>query len=237
MTTIDTGAFMDADAAATVHRIVVIDDHDLLAGAVRIAFDQEPTCRVVATAGTWVEALEVVATFRPDLIVTDRRLADVDVDDHLGQLQAASPRSRILLMTGWPTERAFLSALRAGAHGVIAKSQSVVELVAAAHRVLAGELVAPAWLLPALLGDSHGGEGRNRLTARELDVLELLATGAGSDDAAAKLCISVNTLRNHLRSAMAKLGVHNRLAAVSAAVERGLVSPQLPGRAAAGYGH
>ncbi|HEX4868289.1 MAG TPA: response regulator transcription factor [Acidimicrobiales bacterium] len=219
------------DSGGRAWRVVVVDDHELLSSALEIALGIGGGFEVVATASTLAAGCAEVARHRPDVILTDRRLPDGDVDQHVRELVEASPTSRILLMTGWATERSSLAALEAGAHGVISKAEPIQRIVEAVGRVAAGELILPAEIAERLLG-RRSTRRRNELSARELDVLEALASGEPSALAAARLCMSQNTLRNHLSRAMLKLGVHDRLSAVTEAMRLGLVAPRTPAASA-----
>jgi DNA-binding NarL/FixJ family response regulator len=210
--------------------VLVVDDHELLSSALRAAFSHDGRAEVVATAGTISEGVRQAGAVRPDVILTDRRLPDGDIDQHVARLLEASPRSRVLMMTGWPTERSSLAALDAGVTGIVSKADPVSRIVEAVLRVATGELLLPSELTTALLRRSGraASAGRAALSARELDVLEALATGESGAAAAQRLCMSPNTLRNHLARAMAKLGAHDRLGAVTEAVHRGLIAPRIP---------
>lgn len=220
------------DGAGERWRVVVVDDHELLSSSIELAVRYDGRARVVATAETIAGGIEAVAAHQPDVVLTDRRLPDGDVEDHVRAIVAASSGTRVLLMTGWPTERSSMAALDAGVSGIVSKTEPVSKIIDAVVRVAEGDLVLPADLARALL--ARGGRvpaPRSALSARELDVLEALARGESAQAAADRLCISPHTLRNHLAKAMLKLGVHDRLAAVSEAIRLGLVSPQLPGSA------
>ena len=224
----------NGDGEDVVWRVLVIDDHELLSSALEAAFAHDGRAQVVGTAGSIAEGVERAGEVKPDVILTDRRLPDGDVDQHVGALLSASPESRILMMTGWPTERSSLAALDAGAAGIVSKTEPVSRIVEAVGRVACGEMLVPADVARALLDRSGraGGVRRVVLSERELDVLEALARGESTVTAAERLCISHSTLRNHLSRAMLKLGVHDRLAAVSEAIRLGLVAPHLPGSGA-----
>jgi len=213
--------------------VVVIDDHELLSSALEVAFGADGRAEVVATAATLAEARGAVVEHQPDVILSDRRLPDGDVDQHVAALLALSPRSRLLLMTGWPTQRSSLAAFEGGARGIVSKAEPVARIVDAVVRVAAGEVIVPGDVADRVFGHS-APSSRSALTLRELDVLEALAAGEPSAAAAARLCMSHNTLRNHLSKAMLKLGVHDRLAAVTEAVRLGLIAPRLPVAVGAG---
>lgn len=211
--------------------VLVIDDHELLSSSLGAVFAQDGRTEVVGTAASIAEGVLAAAALRPDVILTDRRLPDGDMDEHVAALRAASPTSRIVLMTGWPTERSCLAALDAGVQGIISKSQPVAQILDTVARVVAGDLVVPASLTPLLLARAGRSDvvRANELSRRELDVLEALAWGESTVEAGRRLCISNNTVRNHLARAMLKLGVHDRLSAVAEGMRLGLVAPRLPG--------
>ncbi len=211
--------------------VLVIDDHELLSSALRAAFAHDGRTEVIGTAATIEDGIKAVTELQPDVILTDRRLPDGDMDERVGELLAASPTSLIVMMTGWPTQRSCLAALDNGVHGIISKAQPVAQILDTVARVVAGDLVVPSSLTPVLLSRTGRSDTvrRNELSRRELDVLEALACGESTLDAARRLHISNNTVRNHLARAMLKLGVHDRLSAVAEAMRLGLVAPRLPG--------
>ncbi len=221
----------DGASGARSFRVLVIDDHELLSTALQVAFAADGRAEVVATASSIAEGVARAAALRPDVILTDRRLPDGDMDGHLDALLLASPDSRVLLMTGWPTPRSSMQALDAGASGVISKTEPIARIIDAVGRVAAGEVVVPMDVARALVQRTAGNGSHDRasLSPRELDVLEALASGESTTSAAARLCMSHNTVRNHLAHAMLKLGVHDRLAAVAQAIRLGLVSPPMLG--------
>jgi DNA-binding NarL/FixJ family response regulator len=218
------------EATAKPITVLVIDDHELLSSALGANFAQDGRTEVIGTAGSVAEGLRAAAALQPDVILTDRRLPDGDMDEHIKQLRDASPSSRIVLMTGWPTQRSSMAALDAGVKGIISKAQPVAHILDTIARVVAGDLVVPSTLTPMLLARAGRSDVDrcNDLSSRELDVLEALACGESTIEAARRLHISNNTVRNHLARAMLKLGVHDRLAAVAAAIRLGLVAPRLP---------
>lgn len=221
---------MEASGETKTISVLVVDDHELLSSALSAAFTQDGRATVVGTAANIEDGLAAAARLLPDMILTDRRLPDGDMDERVADLKAASPSSRIVMMTGWPTQRSCLAALDAGVQGIISKSQPVWQILDTVARVMAGDLVVPASLTPVLLARTgHSDAARpNELSRRELDVLEALACGESTIEAAERLCISNNTVRNHLARAMLKLGVHDRLSAVAEAMRLGLVAPRLP---------
>jgi DNA-binding NarL/FixJ family response regulator len=213
-------------------RVVVIDDHELLSSALEIAIEVDGRATVVATAASLAEGMDVVRSHQPDVVLTDRRLPDGDADQAVGDLLSASPRSRVVMMTGWPTDRSSMAAFEAGVQGIVLKTEPVSKIVDSVVRVASGEVIVPPELVDRMFGSAR--RDRRGLSPRELDVLEALAGGDTAAVAAANLCMSQNTLRNHLSRAMLKLGARDRLGAVTEAMRRGLISPRLPAAAETG---
>jgi len=223
------------DAPAGTGRVVrtlIVDDHELVAGAIEATLRQLADFGVVGVATTIEAGVATTAKTTPDLLVTDLLLGDGNVADHLHRFHAAAPSLRVLVMSGNASEGAVMQALRAGANGFVTKAQPLIEVVAAARRVAAGEVVLPAVYMRTLL--ERGGvllptiRRAPALTPREVDVLQLLALGRTTIEVAGELRLAVNTIRNHLAGAMSKLGVGNRLGAVVEAVRLGIVSPPAP---------
>jgi DNA-binding NarL/FixJ family response regulator len=211
-------------------RLLVVDDHAMVANALAAALGQARDIEVVATAGSVQTALACLRRHAPDVVLTDIGLPDGEVVDHLDRFATTAPGARVIVMTGLPTERTFLAAVRAGAVGYVAKSRPLDELVRAVQRVAGGEVAFPAEYLARLL--EHGGVASATrhgpgLTTREIDVIQLLAHGKTTTEVARELRVAVNTVRNHLAGAMAKLGATNRLGAVSEALRLGIVSPPM----------
>lgn len=208
-------------------RVVVIDDHQVLAGALKSALNSSPDLEVVAIAGTIAEGIEAVVQGQPEVVVADYRLPDGDISDHLPRLLQGCPTAKVLVLTGWPDESSFMRTMGAGASGFLDKQQGLDDLIDAVRRVLRGELVVAPHFLSLLVRrtgspDSAGGRG-TVLTPRELDVLRLLADGLSTPAIAERLHLSVNTIRNHVSRLLGKLDAHSRLEAVRVGVERGLI--------------
>lgn len=221
-----------------VLRAIVVDDHDLVGSAIAASLRELDGFDVVGLATTIDAGVALAARSEPDLVVTDVRLPDGEVTDHLDRFRAAAPGARVLVLSGLATEQSLLAALRAGADGYVAKSQPMVDLVDAAQRVVAGELVFPGSYIRRLLEHGQVVAPRRRsgprLTPREIDVVQLLAHGLSTVEVAEELVLSVNTIRNHLAAAMQKLGVASRLAAVAEAIRLGVVTPPAAAVAVAG---
>lgn len=210
--------------------VVVLEDHEMVATALEAALGRDPRLTVLAVATTLAQARDAVAEHRPDVLVTDLRIDGVEVADQIPGFLADVPAMRVLVVTGWATERTLFECIDHGAHGFLAKSQGLDELVDGVLRVSAGETVVAPHLVPALVRRSSTVVGRHRadLTPRELEVLALLGRGVGTRDIAHRLGVSPNTVRNHVRAVLGKLGAKTRLEAVTIARRLDLVAPMDP---------
>lgn len=201
--------------------IVLIEDQGVLAGALRSAISTRTDMRVTGVAATLGEGVELVRRRRPDIVVSDYRLPDGDLPDRLAEMLATDPAPRVLVFTGWSDEASLVRAMDAGAAGYVDKA-SFDDFIDALRRVGAGEVVVSPRLVPLLTRRAVGAR-EMVLTARELEVLELLARGASTDQIADTLVVAANTVRNYISKALGKLGAHSRLEAVRIGVERGLI--------------
>jgi DNA-binding NarL/FixJ family response regulator len=220
-------------------RVLIVDDHRLFAEAIRGTLEEEEF-QVVGIATSGKEAARLTASSPPDLILLDLGLPG-ETGIHVGQeLLALAPEAKLIAVTALQDPAAVGDAMRVGFHGFITKQTPLDELVPGVRAVLGGQIVLPHRLAPS-------PEGRRRsqnpmaallashLTARERDVLVLLAEGVNGAQIAHRLSISPNTVRTHVQSILTKLQVHSRLEAVAFAIKHGIVdSPGAPGEAAAG---
>lgn len=202
--------------------IVVIEDQQVLSGAMRAALDKSDDLRVVGTAASLADGVAQTERHQPTVVVSDFRLGDGDIPDRLPDLLRVSPGSHVLVFTGWADESSLVRAMSAGARGFVEKTTPFEDLLHAIRRVAVGEVVVSPRLLPVLTRRAAGGDEES-LSRRELDVLEGLAAGHSTAEMAESLHLSVNTVRNHLARLFDKLGVHSRLDALRVGVERGLI--------------
>jgi two-component system, NarL family, nitrate/nitrite response regulator NarL len=213
---------MSSEPADPSVRIVLIEDQQLLADALAGVLPTRGEHRVVSIASTLEQGLEAVRRHRPDLVLADFRLPDGDVVDLLPAMLDAAPGTKVLVYSGWSDESSLLGALAAGAAGYVEKTSSIDALLDAIRRVLSGETVVDPRLVPLLTRRAVGGASQ-ALSARELEILELLAAGRSTAEIAADLHLAPSTVGNTITRVLAKLDARSRLDAVRIAVARGMI--------------
>ncbi|MCW2844132.1 MAG: response regulator transcription factor [Nocardioides sp.] len=213
---------------AAVVRVLIVDDHEVLAASLAQVLDAEPDLVTVGVAGTLARARALVATTATDVVLLDHRLPDGDGVGAIEELRALRPGIQVVVLTASAADHVLVAAIEAGAAGFVSKTRSLAELTAAVRAAATGEAVISPELLARLLPRLHrSGRARHQeLTEREREVLDLLADGLSNAAIAEELTVSVNTVRNHVANLSAKLGAHSKLEALSVAVREGL----LPGR-------
>ncbi|QFZ19398.1 response regulator transcription factor [Saccharothrix syringae] len=204
-------------------RVVLVEDHHLVAEAIRLAWEDSDEVEVVATAGSVAAAVAEVGHHRPDVVLLDRRLPDGDGLDAVPSLVGAG--ARVLVLTGEATVSAASRAAESGAAGLVLKSSRLDELTAAVRRVAAGEVVFDGALLAGVLGRLTGrtAPAGVALTTREREALLLLAEGASTDEMGERMGVARNTVRNHVQRVLEKLGARSKLEAVAIARRAGLL--------------
>ncbi|WP_367138842.1 response regulator [Saccharothrix sp. HUAS TT1] len=213
-------------------RLVVVDDHPVVRDGLRGMLGTQPDFEVVGEAAGGAEALTVVAATRPDVVVTDLRLPEPSGGALIRLLRERVPGVAVLVLTTHDTDSDVLPAVEAGAIGYLLKDAPREELFRAVRAAGRGETVLSPSVATMLLGRVRPQQPlpRARLSAREREVLELVAEGRTNREAAALLFISEATVKTHLLHIYAKLEVPDRAAAVAAGYQRGLLTgPAGPG--------
>lgn len=212
----------DADHAKepeAVVRIVIVDDHLLLADGLAVALSAEGDLDVVAVAASCAEGLDAVSRHRPDVLLLDQHLPDGLGTDLLPRLFAALSTLKVLLVTAETSDQVLVDAIEGGCAGIVRKGVRSADLVGAVRSAARDESVIAAddlrRLLPRLRSRSRLGDD---LTPRERDVLQLLVEGTTTAGIAAALVVAPTTARNHVQSVITKLGAHSRLEAVAIAL-------------------
>ncbi|MBQ1011427.1 response regulator transcription factor [Micromonospora sp. M51] len=205
-------------------RLLIVDDHPVVRDGLRGMFTGDPDFEVVGEAADGSEALALVATLLPDVVLMDLRMPGMDGVTAIGRLTRAGSTARVLVLTTYDTDADVLPAIEAGATGYLLKDTPREELVRAVRAAARGDSV----LAPSVAGRLMGrlrAPVEEPLSQRELEVLTMVARGASNREAAARLFISEATVKTHLLHVYAKLGVNDRAAAVATAYDRGLLTP------------
>jgi DNA-binding NarL/FixJ family response regulator len=207
-------------------RVMVVDDHPIW----REGVERDLTARgydIVATAGDAAGAVRIAAAARPDVILMDLQLGTGSGVDATRQILQKQPDTRVLVLSASAEHGDVLDAVKNGASGYLVKSASADELDDAIRRTASGDAVFSAGLAGLLLGEYrrlHDAPEPDapRLTARETEVLRLVARGLTARQIAARLVLSHRTVENHVQNTLRKLQLHNRVELVRYAIEHGI---------------
>lgn len=221
------GANRGSVPAAPPTRLLIVDDHDMFADSLQLALSAQPDFEVVGKAATLAQAKNMVATTAPDVVLLDHHLPDGLGVDSITDLRAIRPESYIVVLTAAADDSMLVAATEAGCAGFILKTSPLDELVSAVRTAAAGEIMVSSDLLSLLLNRLHHQHDKpaDELTSREHEILQLIAEGLTNAAIASRLFISVNTVRNHVQSILAKLGAHSKLEALSMAIRDGIIDP------------
>jgi two-component system, NarL family, response regulator len=199
-------------------RILVVDDHPVVRHGLVALIDHQPDMCVVAEAATGRAAVEQFQLLRPDVVLMDLRMPELDGVEAIIQIRAAAPQARVIVLTTYDSDEDIYRGLRAGAMGYLLKDAPAGELLGAIRAVAAGQKRIPLEVAAKLAERMNSPE----LTARELEVLRLLVTGQTNKEIGATLSIAEGTVRAHLNSIFQKLDAQDRTHAVTIAIRRGL---------------
>jgi len=222
-----------------VTRVLIADDDDLMRAGLMELLTADPDIEIVGEAAAGREAVEQARRLKPDVVLMDVRMPDLDGIGATRELSRAAPEARVLILTTFEQDDYVFGALRAGASGFLLKRTRPEELIAAVHMIAAGDsLLSPSVTrrvidrmaqqpTPELANHAKLGE----LTAREREVLELIARGLSNREIAAALLVEESTIRTHVKKILTKLGLRDRVQAVIFAYETGANRPsEIPGR-------
>jgi DNA-binding NarL/FixJ family response regulator len=212
-------------------RILLADDHALVRAGIRRILEAEPDLTVVAEAADGAEAVELARSTAPDLAILDISMPRMTGLQAARELSRRATSVRTLVLSMHDNEQYFFSALQAGASGYVLKSAADEDLVAACRAAMRGEPFLYAGVAGTLVRDfldrMRRGERTPRavLTAREEEVVKLIAEGHSSKEIAATLVISLKTVERHRANVLAKLGMRDRTELTRYAIRAGLIEP------------
>ena len=202
-----------------VVRILAVDDHPLLREGIAALIANEPDMELVAEASNGREAIEQFRKVRPDVTLMDVQMPDMSGIDALIAIRQVEPRAKIVVLTTYGGDALAMRAIKAGAQAYVLKGlvrKELLETIRAVHR--GQKRIHPDVALELA---QHTGE--STLTAREIEVLSLVAAGNSNKRIAASLNITEDTAKGHLKSILAKLGASDRTRAVTLALKRGII--------------
>jgi DNA-binding NarL/FixJ family response regulator len=211
-------------------RVLVADDEELVRTGLRLILDTEPDIEVVAEASNGRQAVDMAKALRPDVVLLDIRMPELDGLEATRQLLGDQATCRVVILTTFDLDQYVYEALRAGASGFLLKDTPAHQLVTAIRAAAAGDaLLAPSVTRRLITEFTRRGPratpaALQAVTDRELDVLRLLARGLSNAEIAKELYIGEGTVKTHVARLLAKLGVRDRVQAVVLAYQSGLVS-------------
>jgi DNA-binding NarL/FixJ family response regulator len=212
-------------------RLVIADDQALVRAGLRLILSAEPDLDVVGEAADGAEAIELVAAARPDVVLMDVRMPRMDGITATRRIAGVEGAPAVLVLTTFEDDDVLWGAVEAGAAGFLLKDTPADDLVAAIHVSADGGSWLDPRVTPRLLTRLRTQvptrvDGIEQLTARELEVLELMARGRTNQEIAASLFLGERTVKTHVGNVFAKLDARDRAAAILLAIRAGLVDPR-----------
>ena len=211
-------------------RVAIADDQALVRSGFRLILDARPGLEVVGEAEDGEQAVELVRELEPDVILLDVRMPNLDGIEATRRIVADGHATRILILTTFDLDDYVHDAIRAGASGFLLKDVRPAELVDAIRLVASGKALLAPTALQRLLERFRAPEPPRdgalpNLTEREREILQLVAEGLSNAEIASRLVLSETTIKTHISNLLRKLGVRDRVQAVIAAYDSGLVQP------------
>jgi len=199
---------------------LIVDDHEVVREGLRLSLSRAPHIRVVGEAGDGRAAIDLAERRKPNVVIMDVRMPGLDGLDATKELMEKEPDSRVLIFTAYSERSLLARGLESGAKGYILKEAPHETLVRAIEKVANGDSFIDPALMPAFLS---GKDREDMLTAREREILQLLADGMSNADVAQRLFISQETVKSHVRHILAKLEADTRTHAVAIALRDAII--------------
>jgi DNA-binding NarL/FixJ family response regulator len=214
-------------------RVLLVDDDDLMRAGLRAVLTTDETIEVVGEAGNGRAAVSSVPSLRPDIVLMDVRMPDLDGISATREVLAVSPEVKVAILTTFEQDDYIFGALNAGASGFLLKRTKPEELIAAIHTIAEGDsLLSPPVTRRVIermagqpVSDPAASKRLDELTPRERDVLALIARGLSNREIAAEFVIEESTVKTHVKRILMKLQLRDRVQAVIFAYESGLTRP------------
>ena len=213
--------------------VAMIEDHQILVDSLSLMLRYEEDIEFLGSAGSLEKGRLLLKDTNPDVLLLDVGLPDGSGLDLISEVNQITPDTNIVVLTSLTDEATLMRVVDSGISGFVSKDSPLSDLLETIRKAADGEIVMPTSLLVGLLmrmprdkaAAYQEDRGWERLTLREQEVLELLATGKTGDEIADVLHIAPLTVRTHIRNLMSKMGVHSRLEAVAFGMKNGLIAP------------
>jgi DNA-binding NarL/FixJ family response regulator len=202
--------------------LVIADDHLVVRDGLRGMLESQPDFEVVGEASNGEEAVHLASSLKPEVVLMDLRMPVMDGVTAIRQIKDNQPGVQVLVLTTYDSDADILPAIEAGATGYLLKDISREELYSAVRATARGESVLAPGVAARLIGRMRA-PAEEQLSRRELEVLQLVAEGCSNSEIASALHISQATVKSHLVHIFGKLGVSDRTAAVTVALQRGIM--------------
>ena len=200
--------------------VLIVDDHEVVREGLRLSLSRAPHVRVVGEAADGKQAIDLAERRKPNVVIMDVRMPGLDGLDATKELLQKEPNAAVLIFTAYSERSLLARGLESGAKGYILKEAPHDTLVRAIEKVAGGETYVDPALMPAFLA---GKDRDEMLTAREREILQLLADGMSNADVAGKLFISQETVKSHVRHILTKLEADTRTQAVAIALREAII--------------
>jgi two-component system response regulator NreC len=213
-------------------RLLLVDDHEIVRTGISMLLESETGMNIIGQASTGLQALEMASQLQPDVVIMDITLPDISGIEVTRRLKAQHPGIAVVALTIHEDQQYFFEMLQAGADGYVPKRAASEDLIKAIRAAFSGEVFIYPSLAKVLVTDfltqaaeEKTKESVNGITAREQEVLEMLAAGKTNEEIAVVLSISKHTVARHRENLMRKLGLHSRSELVKYAIRKGLIEP------------